>query len=313
MSINKFYYKKSKIQQLKGFCATVRNNCSIRDGAKELGIEESAISTQIRYLELELGVKLFNRIHGRLYVNDDGKRVYEKAVDIVAEVDNLFCSFLLRDDSEHNRTLRIASYDAILARIMPLFNEFNKENDFEIKLYNISKHDAIEGLIKRNIDVIIYSFDSNEKINIELEGTELCKHNSYWCLYKGHPLEKKNYKNITREDISNSNFSFIKEKIMLDNFEKFIYDCNIENDCFEIINNNMDLLKEAVKNKILITILSDIYINEDDKKTMIFKNGSTLLPSRTYNILINKQHKKIAANFRDFLINQKSVKLDVVE
>ena len=313
MNISKFYYKKSKVQQLRGFCATVRNNCSIREGAKELGIEESAVSTQIRYLELELGVKLFDRVHGRLYINDNGKKVYQKATNIVAEIDNLFNSFLLKDDYKYNNILRIASYDAVLLKIIPLLSNYIKENNINIKLYNIPKNEAIVDLIKNNLDIIIYPFDFNEEISTELESVVLSKYNSYWCLYKGHPLEKKSYKNIIKEDIINSNFGFIKEKIMLSSFEKFIYECGTQEHNFEIINGSVKLLKEAVKNKLLITILSDIYINEVDKETMIFKNSSSILPDRTYNLVINKRHKNITVAFRDFLINKKPLELDVLK
>ena len=118
--------------------------------------------------------------------------------------------------------------------------------------------------------------------------------------------------NITKEDIINSNFGFIKEKIMLGSFEKFIYECGTQEHNFEIINGSVKLLKEAVKNKLLITILSDIYINEVDKETMIFKNSSSVLPDRTYNLVINKRHKNITLAFMDFLINKKPLELDVL-
>ena len=313
MNINKFYYKKSKVQQLRGFCATVKNNCSIREGAKELGIEESAVSTQIRYLELELGVKLFDRIHGRLYINDNGKKIYEKATNIVSDIDNLFNYFLMKDNHEYNNTLKIASYDRILIKIMPvLANYMRKNKNIEVKIYNIQKNEAIEKLVKNELDLIIYPFDMNENINVELESTVLAEYNSYWCLYKGHPLEKKDYRDITREDIINSNFGFLKEKIMLSSFEKFIYDGEYKNN-LEMINGTVKLLKEAVKNKLLITILSDIYIKEEDKEYMVFKNSSALLPPRTYNILINKRHKDITIEMKDMLLNKKPIKLDIIK
>lgn len=270
MNTSKFYYKKSKIQQLKGFCATVRNNCSIKQGAKELGIEESAISTQIRYLELDLGVKLFDRIKGRLYLNSNGEKVYAKAVSIISEVDNLFNNFLLANDEEYNNLLKIASVDAILVKIIPLSAKFDKN----IKLYNLSKEKALEMLVKEEIDLAIYPLADNEKITPELKNYKLSKVNNYLCLSKNHPLSKK--REIKKDDLLKFDIELIKDKIFLEK--------TCQKDSNKIVNNNLKLLKELVKNGIIISILSDVFIDKEDKKCMIFKNVSNFLPNKTYNI-----------------------------
>ena len=54
----RFYYKKNRLQQIRGFCATVQCNCSIRKASTILGIEHGAVSLQIKSLEKDLNTKI---------------------------------------------------------------------------------------------------------------------------------------------------------------------------------------------------------------------------------------------------------------
>ena len=58
---NYFYYKKDRLNQLRGFCTTVRCDCSQAKAARKLNVEPATINKQISSLERDLEVKLFDR------------------------------------------------------------------------------------------------------------------------------------------------------------------------------------------------------------------------------------------------------------
>lgn len=74
-----------ELQQLKGFLAVARTT-SITEAAYELHLTPSSVSVQIKKLEQELGVRLFNRERKRLTLTASGKLFLE---NIVPAMDNL--------------------------------------------------------------------------------------------------------------------------------------------------------------------------------------------------------------------------------
>src|ERR1700721_4826262 len=53
----------------------VADHCSFRKAAEELGRSQSAVSTQIRQLEEQLGVSLFHRTTRRVVLSPEGKEL----------------------------------------------------------------------------------------------------------------------------------------------------------------------------------------------------------------------------------------------
>lgn len=67
-----------ELRQLKTFRA-VAENLSFTKTAKQLFMAQSSVSAQIRVLEEELGVKLFDRIGRRVLITDAGQKLFEYA------------------------------------------------------------------------------------------------------------------------------------------------------------------------------------------------------------------------------------------
>ena len=62
------------VNQLKAFFAVARLG-SITGAAKQLGLSQPTVTTQIRALEEQYGVELFHRGGGRLSLSDAGRRL----------------------------------------------------------------------------------------------------------------------------------------------------------------------------------------------------------------------------------------------
>lgn len=59
---------------------------NISAAAREFRVVQSAVSTQIKNLEYELGSEFFERTHNRLVLNDNGRILYRHASEILGLV-----------------------------------------------------------------------------------------------------------------------------------------------------------------------------------------------------------------------------------
>jgi len=298
--IKQFYYKKSRIQQLKGFCYTVQEGSSL-SASKKMGLDPSTISLQIKSLEDDLGVKLFDREGKKLVLNEKGKALYEKAVHLIQESDKIFEDFLLAEDKNFQNTLKIAGFDMVISELVKYIAVFQKENPkVKISLLNIPKSEAIDGLIKREIDMAIYPFwfTEIEEVSSELEAKEIAKYKSYWVMHKDHPLAKKDEKDLTKHEIANGNFAYIPEMVNMKNFRNFIDEYNIKNK-INIVNGNLDILKKMIENNMCMSIITGSYLTKEDKKKFVLKSTENLFPHRIYACVFNKNIKKITEKFFD--------------
>ncbi|OWQ47032.1 LysR family transcriptional regulator [Roseateles noduli] len=95
------------VNQLKAFFAVARLG-SITGAAKQLGLSQPTVTTQIRALEEQYGVELFHRGGGRLSLSDAGRRLMPQ-VDALLQQE-LDIEFALRDSAElRGGTLRLGA------------------------------------------------------------------------------------------------------------------------------------------------------------------------------------------------------------
>jgi LysR family glycine cleavage system transcriptional activator len=80
------------------FVLTARH-LSIVQASAEIGVTPSAVSHQIKKLEVELGVALFKRSHNALALTDAGRRFYDDAATAISAIDRS-AEALSRDQNE---------------------------------------------------------------------------------------------------------------------------------------------------------------------------------------------------------------------
>ena len=302
--IQQFYYKKSRIQQLKGFCYTVQKGSS-KEAAKKMGLDPSTISLQIKSLEDDLEMKLFDRISKKLILTEKGKEFYKKAVECLQSVDSLFENFLLAEDKNYQNSLNIASFDNILSHfVIPIIADFKKINQNKnITIYNIKKDVVFNQMIDRKIDIAVYPFLEKTDIPPELELIKICNYTSYWVMHKDNILASKPDEQITRENIAESEFLYIPELVNIGNFKNFIDDYKIKS-AINIKNGTLEILKSMISNGLGIGCLPNVYINKEKDENIVCKRLQHLFSPIIYGCLVNKEPKKITKDFIKILLEK---------
>jgi len=152
----------NKFSDLEAFTAVVETGTFSAAGER-LGIAKSVVSRRISQLEQRLGSQLLHRTTRRLSLSDAGKNFYQRAVQILADL----------DEAEQSVTEETTELRGLLKLAAPLsFGLTHLSNcifDF------LSEHPAIElnmDLNDRNVNLVEEGFDMAVRIG-ELEDSTL--------------------------------------------------------------------------------------------------------------------------------------------
>ena len=116
---------------------TAARHCNVRAAARELGVTHGAVSRQVRHLEAQLGVALFERSHNRLSLTSAGRRLMQtvgEAFDRIAE------STLSLDPQSMSGSLVIGSTPSIaVGWLLRVIGDFHRKYpEVQLKLENIA-------------------------------------------------------------------------------------------------------------------------------------------------------------------------------
>jgi DNA-binding transcriptional LysR family regulator len=152
-----FYYKRNRLQQIKGFCYTVQTG-NMNKSAKKMGLTPATVTLQIQSLERDLGVKLFERDHKKIKLTNEGEMFYSYSISYLQGIEDLFKNFTKIVKDKKSNMISIGGNVSIcylLPKYIRLFEELHPEVSFQIK--NLVKQDAIKRLINDEIDILFFS------------------------------------------------------------------------------------------------------------------------------------------------------------
>jgi len=184
------------LQSLKYFKRVAELN-SISKAAREFQVVQSAVSTQIKSLEYELGTDLFDRTNNKIELNEKGKVLYKYANRILVLVKD--SKKELADANQCDSTTLTISVETIPLLLPHLIQGFNqKYQDIKIKLMQYQKDFDMENM---ESDIMIY-FSENP---VEEEtAITVYQENILLAVSKENPLANK--KTVTWAELENERF-----------------------------------------------------------------------------------------------------------
>ena len=122
---------------------------------------QPVVSVQIRVLERELGVALFVRRGPRILLTHAGKRLYERAMPLVAGMDRLPDTFAERHHDVVEDVLTIAAGQTSAAYLLPEYVERFREDwpDIGIEIRTASGEQRLRWLRGYEVDLVVGSVD----------------------------------------------------------------------------------------------------------------------------------------------------------
>lgn len=171
------------IRQLQIFLE-VCTHLSITKTAQALYLSQPAVSKTIKELEQDIGLQLFDRINGKIFLNEEGKLFRIKAQQLLKDFDSLtnFSS-----DYEDITAIRIGVSLTIGFQTLPVAIETFKKKypKTPLKIYAENIEKIQERLLNGDIDVAFTEgFESNQLFDLEFLSTYpiicVCGTNSPW-------------------------------------------------------------------------------------------------------------------------------------
>ena len=199
MIYNHFYLEKETymlLQNLRYFKRVAELN-SVSQTAKEFQVVQSAVSSQIKSLEMELGTPLFKRQSNKIFLNEKGKAAYSYSCEILGLMKDLKQEMADRtNQSTADLTLSVETLPIALPYLIQDFK--SKHPEIRIHLIQYQKNFYFEDL---GCDLLIYASDYPLK---EENAVTIYKEDIYLAVSKAHPFASR--KSISLSELDNQSF-----------------------------------------------------------------------------------------------------------
>lgn len=280
-----FYYKKNRLQQVRGFCSVVQEG-NMAKAARKMGLTQGAITLQIQSLERDLNIDLFERNNKGSKLSDAGREFYDHAIGSLQNMESLFETFVCTVPKSKPIPISIGSNIAIfhiLPKYVKKFQDLHPEVDFKIKY--LTKKESIKMVINGELDLAIYSLMPHQ-IPPEIDFIPIISYPPVLITHKNHPLAKN--PKPTMADIKKYELLRLDPSLVtVPNFDEIARQYGLKTK-FEFEMVNYEVLKKFVSAGVGISIVSAICLENEADKNLVSKDLSQYFPSITYGVIIKK-------------------------
>jgi DNA-binding transcriptional LysR family regulator len=142
-----------ELRHLRYFVA-VAEELHFRHAAELVQVAQPALSKQIRQLEEEIGVTLFQRSHHKIQLTPAGKAFYEKAKTILEEAKKAVAGARMAEKGEAG-TVRIGFVSAATINILPVVLRYihTRAPLAEVELKELKPGDQVDCLYRGQLDI----------------------------------------------------------------------------------------------------------------------------------------------------------------
>jgi len=298
-NIQQFYYKKSRLQQLRGFCNTILLG-SARQAAIKMGLDPSTITVQIKSLEADLNTKLFRKEGNKLIPTKEGELLYAMSIEHIYGIDNIFKRFTDKISNKNAGSLDISSHHIFSSYILPKYIKMFSElyPNVRITLHNLTIDEAIKSLRDDKVDLAIYPLS---KIPTWCSFQPIFTYNPVLIASKKNSLAKKD--DYTLKDLEKQTLIRVtSELVTMPGFEKLATENKFKNILF-LKRGTWEMLIGLVKANVGFTFIHTLFLGEKDNQ-LIVKPADKYLSKITYGIITKKGEtlSKYSSDFFDILV-----------
>lgn len=248
------------LQQLRTFL-TVCDEMSITGAASRLFITQSAVSQQIKALEEEFEIKLFDKKGRRICITSDGKVFFEIAKNIIEKADSI-TEKLKATKSLEVGSLNLASTHHLAQYLLmkPLIEFHKRHSKIDLTLQSLDAHEIRSAVEVRAVDIGFVP-DGTSILSSFLNITRIYEDRMALIAWPEHPWRKKD--KINPSQLEGMPFVFASTPSSINDIAvAFLKRHRINVETF-IDLGNIDLLKEAVRHRVGLALTSKLAIQED--------------------------------------------------
>lgn len=275
-----------KLQQLRYICEVARRGLNVTTAAERLFTAQSGISTQIRLLEEELNVQIFERHGKRLTgITQAGEEILEMAERILTETENIRqVAQQLNDDSKG--TLSIATTHTQAYHALPsVIAKFSEQYpDVKLRIHQGDTRQIHEMLLTRTADVAVTT--ATREMPKELVMLPYREWHLSVITPKDHPLSKES--DISLETLA---------KYPLITYDHAVAGRSSVNQAFTdagLLTNialtalDSDIIKKYVKLGLGVGLIAETAIDDNEDKDLFSVNAGHLFRPSTSCVCVHR-------------------------
>ncbi len=297
------YYKGNTLKQLRAFCTVARTG-KMTDAADELFVSQSAISLQIKALEEEMDVVLFERRGPRIQLTPHGRKLLDMTRPLIEGIDGLGERFDkdVRGNLESGK-LVIAAGESTIMYIMPsLLTHFhNQYPKIRVELRNVTGRD---GLAMIRGDEVDFAIGSMLDVPSDIAYEPMYSFDPALIMPLGHALAGK--KHIQLKDIAPYGLILPPRRLTTWRMVDRIFQQHGVPFSVVLEVGGWEVIKRYVELDFGISITTGICLRKEDP--LVVRNMGRYFPKRSYGI-VERRGKHLSLAARAFLDGIKQVSM----
>ena len=291
-------------RHLKYFLA-VAETLHFRKAAEKLFISQPGLSRQIKEMEENLGVKLFDRHNRQVKLTAAGLYLKDEITKNLKSLEAILHHAKLLEDGKDGQ-LNFGYVGSAMQNIIPelMVNFTNDHPNILFSLKEMDNNKQIEGLLSQDIDI---GFVRLERVPRGLQIKPILKEPFCLVLPKEHPLTASNFKQLSQ--LKDEHFILFDPEYSASYYEKVmaIFD---DSGFSPIISHNTihsGSIYKLVENNFGISIVPKSLIDDNNPKIRFIELNK--IPQRTVlSVIWNKDNRNPILNKILVLIHNKNIK-----
>lgn len=284
------------LKELRSFCITKQEG-SMSKAAEVLYASQPTVSLQIKALESELGVKLFERRGPLLKLTTEGEILYELVQPLVLRIDSIKEDFAAHYGDLTSGELTIAAEESTILYTLPepirQFAELYP--GIRLKIANVTGRSGRDLLMSDDVDLAVSSM---LEVPESLEYSPFVSYDPILITPKDHPLTK--IEKVSLQDISKYGLILPPSHFSSWNLIKMVFGLNGVKYNVSLEAGGWEVVKRYIGIGLGISIVTEICINDLDRENFGIIPLDHYFPVRKYGVVIRKE-KLISAPTKRFI------------
>lgn len=275
-------FRQNRLKQLRAFCYAAQAK-SMSKAAERMHLSQPSISLQVRALERELDVVLFERKGPRIALTPDGQALYELATPLIEGMDNLSDAFAERRGDVASGVLNIAAGESTILYTLPPFVErfHSRYPGVSLRLHNVTGRDGMALLRADEVDFAVGSMlDFPEDISFQ----PIFNHETVLITAMDHPLAGR--AEVTLEDISPHGLILPPRHLSTWRVVDLVFQQHNVPYAVALEAGGWEIIKKYVGLGLGVSIVSSICLTK--KEDLAVKPLSRYFPSRAYGVVLRR-------------------------
>jgi len=280
----RYYYKGSRLKQLRAFCQAARLG-SVTRAAEALYLSQPAVSLQLGALENELGVALFERQGRRLNLTVEGQVLFELAEPLMDGIDALDGEFRNRLLGMSAGELDIAAGSSTILYFLPTLVEAFREAhpQVQLKLHNVTGKDGLALIRSDEVDLAVGSMLD---VPTDLDYAPVRSFDPMLIAPLDHPLTGAHP--LTLEDLSPYGLILPPKRLTTYRLVDLVFQQRRVPYTVALEVGGWEIIKQYVAMGLGISIVTGICLTEADHERLAVRNLRAYFPPRSYGVVIRK-------------------------